>query len=168
MPRLSAHALVGGVDVPQIVPLPVGDHLERQLVVVAQEDAPLAVRRDVRRLAQDVGHRVPVLLGDRHVHARHHREVERHVALVAVAEIRQHVLRPLVGLGEQHAPGEMPVDLGADALQDGVGLGQVLVDRALALDQIGDRVEAQAVDAHLQPEVQDAQDLAQYAAGCRS
>ena len=36
-----------------------------------------------------------------HVHARHEREVIRHVAFVAVAEILAHVLRPLIGLGQQ-------------------------------------------------------------------
>ena len=123
---------------------------------------------DVRGLAQDVGDRMPVLLGDRHVHPRHQREVERHVALVAVAEIGQHVLGPLVGLGEQHPAGKVPVDLGADPLQDRVGLGQVLVVRAVALDQIGDRVEAQPVDAHLEPEAQHAQDLDASPADCRS
>jgi len=30
--------------------------------------------------------------------------VERHVALIAVAEIRPRILRPLIGLGEQHFP----------------------------------------------------------------
>jgi hypothetical protein len=32
-------------------------------------------------------------------------KVERHVAFVAVAEIFLRVLRPLVGLGQQHAAG---------------------------------------------------------------
>ena len=103
MPRLMPRAPVGGVGLPQIVALAIGHHLERQLVVVAQEDRPLAVVGDVRRLAHDVGDREAVLLRDRHVHARHQREVERHVAFVAVAEILLRVLRPLVGLGEQHA-----------------------------------------------------------------
>ena len=40
-----------------------------------------------------------------------------------------------------------------------MGLGQVLAVGALALDQIGDGVEPQPVDAHLQPVVQSAQDL---------
>ncbi len=161
-PEVEPHALVGGVEVPEVVALLVGHHLERQLVVVAQEDAPLAVGRDVRGLAQDVGDRMPVLLRDRHVHPRHHREVERHVALVAVAEIGQHVLGPLVGLRQQHPMGKVPVDLGADPLQHRVRLRQVLVVGALALDQVGDRVEAQPVDAHLQPEPQHAQDLDQH------
>ena len=46
---------------------------------------------------------VAVLLPERHEHARHQREVERHVALVAVAEVGAHVGRPLVRLGQQHA-----------------------------------------------------------------
>ena len=74
---------------------------------------------------------------------------------VAVAEVRGGVLRPLVGLGEQHAPGVLGVDVGAQSLQHGVGLGQVLAVRALALVEIGDGVEAQAVDAHVEPEVED-------------
>ena len=103
MPRLMPRAAVGGVVVPQIIALAVGHHFERQLVMVAQEHRPLAVVRDIRRLAHDVGDRVPVLGRDRHVDARHQREMERHVAFVAGAEILQHVLGPLVGLGEQHA-----------------------------------------------------------------
>ena len=54
----------------------------------------------------------------RHEHARHHREVERHVALVAVAEVLDDVGRPLVRLGQQHAVGVARVDLGAHALQE--------------------------------------------------
>ena len=44
--EIDARAAVGGVGLPQIVALAVGDHFERQLVVVAQEDRPLAVRRE--------------------------------------------------------------------------------------------------------------------------
>ena len=102
-PEIQPGAAVGGVGLPQEIAFRLGDHLQRQLVVVAQEDRPLAVRRDVRRLAQDVGDREAVLARDRHVHARHQREVERHVAFVAVAEIILGILRPLVGLGQQHA-----------------------------------------------------------------
>jgi hypothetical protein len=39
---------------------------QRQFVVIAQEDRPLAIRRDFRRLAQDVADRKTVLLGDCH------------------------------------------------------------------------------------------------------
>ena len=40
---------------------------------------------------------------ERHEQPRHDREVEGHVALVAVAEVGDGVLGPLVGLGQQHA-----------------------------------------------------------------
>ncbi len=39
----------------------------------------------------------------RHEQPRHEREVEGHVALVALAEVGRGVLGPLVGLGQQHA-----------------------------------------------------------------
>ena len=42
--------------------------------------------------------------------------------------------------------------LGADALQDLVRLGQILVVGAVALDQVRHRVEPQPVDADVEPE----------------
>ena len=65
---------------------------------------------------------MPVLLAQGHEHARHEREVERHVAFVAVAEVRAHVGRPLVGLGQQDASAVTGVELAPDQLQDGVRL----------------------------------------------
>ena len=47
---VDPHPRVGGVGLVHVVALFVGDHLERQLVVVAQEEAPLAVLGDVGRL----------------------------------------------------------------------------------------------------------------------
>ena len=44
--EIDARARIVGVGRPQIVALDVGDHFERQLVVVAQEQRPLAVRRE--------------------------------------------------------------------------------------------------------------------------
>jgi hypothetical protein len=94
--------MIGGVGLIHVVAFLVGHHFERQLIVVAQEHRPLAVLRYVRRLAQNFHDRVAILLPHRHEHARHEREVERHVALVAIAEIRPDVRRPLVGFGQQH------------------------------------------------------------------
>ena len=91
-----------GVGAIHVVALLVGDHLQRQLVVVAQEQRPLAVGGDLRRLRQDVEDREAILHVNRHEHPRHDRKVEVHVALVAGAEVGGRVLRPLVGLGEQH------------------------------------------------------------------
>ena len=104
---VALHPRVLGVLGVHVVALVVGDHLEGQLVVVAQEDPPLAAVGDLRRVGQDLGDRVALLAPHRHEHARHQREVEAHVALVAVAEVVDHVLGPLVGLGQQHPPGEV-------------------------------------------------------------
>ncbi len=155
---VDACARVGGVHLIHVVALFVGDHLERQLVVVAQEDRPLARRRNVGRLPQDLDDRVAVLLGDRHVHARHQRKVIRHVALVAVAEILAHVLGPLVRLGEQHPILVLRVDGAPEAFHDGVRLGQILVHRAVAHAEVRNRVEPQAVDAEIEPMLHDAND----------
>ncbi|MNP02601.1 hypothetical protein D3C76_944590 [compost metagenome] len=126
--------------------------------MVAQEDCPLAVGGYIRGLAQNVGDREAIFLGQRHVHARHQREVKGHVAFVAVqaflvgiAEVQLCVLRPLIGLGQQHAVGVVGVDFGTDLFENVVGFRQVLVVGAVALDQVRDRVEAQTVDAHVEP-----------------
>ena len=152
--EIQPRALIGRIGFPEIVALGVGDHLQGQLVVVAQEDGPLRQRRRRRRLAQDVADREAVFLRDRHVHARHQRKVERHVAFVVAAEIFQHVLGPLVRFGEQHAVGIVRIDLRAQALEYRVRAGQVLVAGAFLLAEIGDRVETEAVQADVEPEAQ--------------
>ena len=96
-----------------------------------------------------------LLLPQPHEHAWHQRKVERHVALVAFAEVGTDVGRPLVRLGEQDAAGVLGVELSTHHLQDIVRFGQVLVDRPLALDEIGDRVETERVDAKPEPEAHD-------------
>ena len=90
-------------------------------------------------------------------------KVEAHVALVALAEIGAGILRPLVGLGEQHAVGIVGVQFGPDLLQYVVGLGQVLVVGALALHEIGDRVQPEAVYPHVEPHAHHLQDLGEHA-----
>ena len=123
--------------------------------MVAEEESPLRVLGNRRRPVEDLEDRRRVLAAERHEHARHDREVERHVALVAVAEVLDDVVRPLVRLGEQHAVGVARVDLRAHALQVLVRLGQVLAVRAVALVEVRHRVEAEAVDAEVEPEAQD-------------
>jgi len=51
-----------------------------------------------------------LLASHSHEHPRHQRKVKAHVAFVAVAEILDDVLRPLVGLGQQHPAGVEAVD----------------------------------------------------------
>ena len=112
--------------------------------MVAQEDRPLAIVGNLRRLAQDIRDGMAILLGDRHIHARHEREVVAHVAFVAAAEISGNILGPLIGLGDQNAIGIMRLDRGADLADDVMGLRQVLAIRARSLDQIGNGVEGAA------------------------
>ena len=81
------------------------------------------------------------------------------MALVALAEVGDRILRPLVRLGQQHAVAVLGVHVRAQLAQERVRLGQVLAVGALALVQVRDRVEAQAVDAHVEPEVERLLDL---------
>ena len=151
-PHVTLHAGVLGVLGEEIVALLVAHLLERELVVVAQEDGPLAPVGHVGGLRQDLGDRVPLFLAHRGEQPGHEREVEAQVALVAVAEVVRHVRWPPVGLGQQN-PARVPgVHLLANALDKGVGLGQVLSRRAVPLEQIGHGVEPESVKPEVQPE----------------
>ncbi len=150
--EVDARLQVGRIGGVHVVALAARHHLERELVVVAQEDRPLAAFGDVRRLLQDLDDRVAVLLRDRHVHARHQGKVIGHVALIALAEVLAHVLRPHVRLGQQEAVLVLGVDGRADLLDDDVRLREVLVARAVALHQVRYGVEPEAVDTHVEPE----------------
>jgi hypothetical protein len=151
--QVDAHVVLARVGAVHVVTFLVGDHLERELVVVAQEDAPLALLGDLWRLLQDVHDGEPVLLRDGHEQPRHQGEVEVHLALVAVPEVGRGVLGPLVGLREEH-PTRVPVEVAAQLLEEGVGLGQVLAVGAVPHEQVRDRVQTHAVHTGLRPEVQ--------------
>ena len=155
---VDPHLRIAGVGLVHVVALFVGDHLERQLVVVAKEEAPLARIGEVRGLAQDLDDRMPIFLPHRHEHSRHQREVERHVAFVAVTEVRPHFRRPLVCLREEQPILVPRVHRGANALEDVVRLVEVGARRPLALDKVGNGIEAHAVDAAIEPEVHDSHD----------
>ncbi len=91
---------------------------------------------------------------EREIQAWHEREMERHVTFVAVPEVRHGILRPLVRLSEQHAVLVVFVHERPEAFQFVVGLWKVLAVRPFALEEIGDGVEAQSVDAEIEPEPQ--------------
>ena len=110
--EVLAHPRVSGVLGVHVVALLVGHHLQGELVVVAQEDPPLAPVGDLGGLGEDLGDRETLLAAHGHEHARHEREVEAHVALVAVAEVLGDDVGPLVDLGQEHPVGEGGVDLG--------------------------------------------------------
>ena len=157
---VGAHPGVGRVPAVHRGTLLRRHHLERELVVVAQERAPLRARRDVRRVAHDVDDGRGLLLAHRVVDARHDGEVEGHVALRLLlgAEVLHDVLGPLVRLGEQDAPRVVLVDHPPDPPDEVVRLREVLAVRALPLEEVGDRVEPDAVDAEVEPEPQDVDD----------
>ncbi len=71
---------------------------------------------------------------------------------VAFAEIRSRVFWPLVGFCQEHAVRVVGVDLGANRLEHPVGLGQVLIVGTVALDQVRDGIQAQAIDPEVEPE----------------
>ncbi len=123
--------------------------------MVAQEQPPLGGVGDLGGAVHDLDDRGAVLAAQGHEHPRHHREVEGHVALVAVAEVGDDVGRPLVGLGQQQPARVLLVDLLADPLQELMGLGEVLAVGALALEQVRHGVEAEPVKAHVEPEPDD-------------
>jgi hypothetical protein len=75
-----------------------------------------------------------------------------HVALVAVAEVFAHVLGPLIGFGQQESVFIIRVDRRAQLLDHLVGFAQVFVVGAFTLDQVGNRIEPEAVDPHVEPE----------------
>ena len=73
------------------------------------------------------------------------------VITLSVTKVQLRVFGPLVGFGQQHAVGVMGVDLGADLLEDVVSFRQVFVVGAVPFDQVGNGVQAQAVDAQVEP-----------------
>ena len=155
-PQIDACLLVARVDAVHVVALLVRHHLQGQLVMVPQEQRPLAITRNGGRLLQDVHDGKALFHAQGHEHARHQREMESHLAFVALAEIRHRVLGPLVGLRQQHPLLAVAgLDMRADALEQRVGGGQVLAVGAFRLEQVGHRVQAQAVHAQIHPEVQD-------------
>ena len=86
-----------------------------------------------------------VFLPQRHVDTRHQREVEGHVAFVAVAEVRADVARPLVGLRKQHAGLVVRVDGATEVFEDLVRLGKALARGAFTLDEVRHGIEPHAV-----------------------
>ena len=156
-PHIDAHARIVGENLVHVITLAIGHHLQREFVVVAQENRPLAVVRDGGRLRHDFHDRMAVLHGNRHVHPRHQRKVIGHLAFVAVAEILAHILRPQIRFRQQDAARIAAVDRRADLADHIVGLRQILVVGAFAFDQIGNRIEPETVDAQIEPEAHHAE-----------
>ena len=120
--------------------------------MIAQKQGPLAGVRNLRCLAQNLRDGVAVGLAQRHEDTGHQRKVIGHMTFVTVTKIRQHVCRPLVRLGQKHTRLVVLVEQATYFFEHRVRLGQVLVDGPLAFAQVGHRVQAEAIHAHVQPE----------------
>src|SRR5215211_7977424 len=93
--EIETHTCFGGVVLPHPLPLFLRDHLEGQLIVVAEEDTPLTVLRDGGCAAQDLPHILGASLFERHINTRHDREVESHLEFIAISKIRTDIFGPL-------------------------------------------------------------------------
>jgi len=121
--------------------------------MVAQEHDPLAGRGNGRSLCLNVIDGKAVTGSDGHEEPWHQGEMKGHVAFIPIAKVCGGVLRPLVGLGEEHAVGESPVNVPSEPLQERVCLRQVLTACPLAFVQVRHGIQAQSVHAKPKPEV---------------
>ncbi len=78
------HVGVGPEGGEYLLALPVAELVEGELVVVAHERRPLAVRRDGGVALEGCGQRPGVAAGQGQVHGLHHREAEEQLQLVAL------------------------------------------------------------------------------------
>ena len=92
-----------------------------------------------------------VLHADGHEQPGHEWEVEGHMALIPLAEVGSGLGRPLVGLGQEHAVGELAIDMFPELSEEGVGLREVFATGALPLKEVGHGVQAKPVHAHAEP-----------------
>ena len=123
--------------------------------MIAQKHRPLATLGDRRGLLHDVDDRKAVLHLQRHEHARHEWKVETHVRLVAFAEIRGRVLRPLIGLRQQHPIWKFRIDVGAQSAEILMRFREILTVGVFAFVKIRHRVQTKTIYTHGQPEVAD-------------
>ena len=84
--------------------------------------------------------------------------MECHMAFIALTEILRRFLRPKIRLGEEHPVRIARIDRRPDLLDDGVGLTEIFATRAFPLDEIGNGIEPQTIDAHVEPVSHDVED----------
>jgi hypothetical protein len=125
--------------------------------MIAEEQRPLAGPGNLRRLLHGVGDGASILDVQRHEDARHQGKVIGHVALIAVSKVGAHVGRHLIGLGQQQAVRSRLVHVAPEGLDDRVRFRQVLAGGAFPLHEIGHGIEAEAVHAEVEPEIEDPQ-----------
>src|ERR671919_292331 len=121
--------------------------------MVPQEHCPLAGPGNRRSLLEDIDDREAVLHLQRHEHARHERKVKVHVRFVALAKVSSRILRPLIGLREQHSVWKLCLHVSAQLAEIIMGLWQIFADSALAFVKVRDRVKTEAINAKAEPKI---------------
>ncbi len=147
-----------GIHPVHVVPLFISNHLQSELIVVAEKKSPLAGLRNRRCMLKDINDGETVLHADRHKHARHKRKVIGHMALVPFTEVSDSVLRPLICLRQQHAVLKLFIHMTAQFLQKAVRLRQVLAVGTFSLVEIGHRIQAKSRNSQTEPEINHSQD----------
>ena len=82
--------------------------------------------------------------------------MEIHVALVAIAHVLNGIDGPHVGFGKQHLVFVVLIQMRANFLQISVRFRKVFAVGAVAFKQVGHGIQAEAIDTHVGPEVEDA------------
>ena len=141
--------------------LVLGELVERQLVVVADEVRPLAVLGDLRQRRERVAQRRRVPAREREVHRLVDDEREDHVQLVAVlvAEERPLLVRRQVDLAHQDRVAAAAADEAAQVAQQLVRVVQRALRQPDRLEQERDGVDAEAGQALVEPVADDLRDL---------
>ncbi len=152
---VDALRLLRGEGVEHLLPLGLAELVQGQLVVVADEVGPLVGGRDGRTPPQGRSDGAGVLTGQRQEQLLVGDEVDLHAELVAVItpEERELLGEGQVDLAQQHGRAAAP----AHVLPQGVE--QLVLPHALGLDEERHGVDAEPVDAQLQPEPDDLGDL---------
>ncbi len=158
---VDPHVLVGREGGEHLVALVLGELVERQLVVVAQERRPAAVARRDRQLADQVLERRGLAAGQREPQPLVDEEGELEVQGVAVVlEERRHLFHGDVALAHEHHVAAPAHRVLAQRVQP--ALARRRCRRARALDLLHEerhRVHAEAGHAELEPEADGLGDL---------
>src|SRR6266511_354486 len=121
--------------------------------MIPQKHCPLASAGNRWSLLEDINDRKAILHLQRHEHARHKRKVKVHVRFVAFAKVSGGILRPLIGLCEQHSIWKFSLHMSAQLAKIVMRLWKIFADSALAFVKVRDRIETEAVNAKGEPKI---------------
>ena len=152
---MGAHFIIGEESFIHQLAHVIVHHLQGELIVIAQEGTPLAAFRKLGQFVEDGVDRGGVAKRQCLVQPRHNREVEDHVEALALAIELHGFGRRLVGLRDEHRIRVVGVHEGANLLHKLDCFRQGLAAYTIALKEICNGIEAQAVQTLVHPEGQD-------------